>query len=300
MDSVLPASGIEESTVDTGDRLSFTFFIAIVVHAFFIFGLGFDLADSRNRSQTLEITLSTHKSVKAPEKADFLAQHNQEASGTEKEARQLTTKQNTEFADSQIREVNPLPQTQAASPTKRNDQQLLSTTAENSRSIQVQTNPEPLDEQQLREGLLQEQTFTTEISSLQAKVDRLRQEYAKRPRVRRLTSVATQESFDARYLHEWSSKIEKVGNDNYPQEALKRRITGQLRMSVVINPDGTIYELEILQSSGQRVLDDAARQIVRLSAPFSIFPPEIRQNTDRLQIIRTWNFEITGLSTSAQ
>jgi protein TonB len=148
--------------------------------------------------------------------------------------------------------------------------------------------------------LLQEQTFTTEIASLQAKLDRQRQEYAKRPRIRTLTSVSTKESFDAKYLHEWSTRIEQVGNKNYPQEALNRRITGHLRMSVVINPDGTIHDIEILQSSGQRILDDAARQIVRLAAPFTAFPPEIRQQADRLQIIRTWNFEITGLSTSAE
>lgn len=293
-------SEFEETVVDTGDRLSFTFFLALVLHALLIFGVGFNVTESKNRSQTLEITLANHKSLKEPEQADFLAQHNQEASGTEEEARQLTTERNAEFADSQVRDVNPMPQTQAASPTQREDKQLVSTTADNIRSIQVQTNPEPLDEQQLRDGLVQEETFTTEISSLQAKVDRLRQEYAKRPRVRRLTSVATRESFDARYLHEWSSKIEQIGNDNYPKEALSRRITGQLRLSVVINPDGTIYELEITQSSGQRILDDAAKQIVRLAAPFAIFPPEIRENTDRLEIIRTWNFEITGLSTSAQ
>jgi protein TonB len=68
---------------------------------------------------------------------------------------------------------------------------------------------------------------------------------------------------------------------------------------VVLNPDGTIFEIEILQSSGQRILDSAARQIVHLAAPFNAFPPEIRRQSDRLKIIRTWNFNIEGLSTSA-
>ena len=136
--------------------------------------------------------------------------------------------------------------------------------------------------------------ISAEIASLQAKLDKQRQEYAKRPRVRTLTSVSTKESFDAKYLHEWGTRIEQVGNRNYPKEALSRHITGNLRLSVVINPDGTIYEIKVLQSSGQRILDDAARQIVRLAAPFASFPPEIRKQADRLQIIRTWSFEITG------
>ena len=287
------------AAVGSGDRLGFTFFLALVLHVFIILGISAKLPEPTARAQTIEVTLATHKSTKAPDKADFLAQQNQEASGTEEQARQLATERRAEFADTQIRDVNPMPQTQAAAPTKREDQRVITTVSSSPRDIQLQVNPEPLQEQKQREGLLQEQTFTSEIASLQAKLDRQQQEYAKRPRVRRLTSVATKESFDAQYLHEWSSKIEQVGNENYPAEALNRRITGNLRLSVVINPDGTIHEIKILQSSGQRILDQAAQQIVRLAAPFATFPPEIRRQADKLQIIRTWSFEISGLSTTA-
>jgi len=287
------------AAVGSGDRLGFTFFLALVLHVFIILGVSAKLPEPPAHVQTIEVTLATHKSNKAPDKADFLAQQNQEASGTEEQARQLATERRAEFADTQIRDVNPVPETQAAAPTKREDQRVITAAANSSRHVQLQVNPEPLHEQELREGLLQEQTFTSEIASLQAKLDRQQQEYAKRPRVRRLTSVATKESFDAQYLHEWSSKIEQIGNENYPAEALNRRITGNLRLSVVINPDGSIYEIKILQSSGQRILDQAAQQIVRLAAPFATFPPEIRRQADKLQIIRTWSFEISGLSTTS-
>ena len=299
--SEMISAAVEPSVaaVGSGDRLGFTFFLALVLHVFIILGISAKLPEPTARAQTIEVTLATHKSTKAPDKADFLAQQNQEASGTEEQARQLATERRAEFADTQIRDVNPMPQTQAAAPTKREDQRVITTVSSSPRDIQLQVNPEPLQEQKQREGLLQEQTFTSEIASLQAKLDRQQQEYAKRPRVRRLTSVATKESFDAQYLHEWSSKIEQVGNENYPTEALNRRITGNLRLSVVINPDGTIHEIKILQSSGQRILDQAAQQIVRLAAPFATFPPEIRRQADKLQIIRTWSFEISGLSTTS-
>lgn len=281
--------------VDTGDRLSFTFFLALALHAFLILGFSFKLPDHSNTSQTIEITLATHKSLRAPEHADFLAQHNQEASGTLAEAKQLTTEHQAEFADTQVRDVNPVPQQQAASVKKIKEQELLSTTAKSNRTTQLKLNHDESEEHETLEGLAEDQPLiSAEIASLQAKLDKQRQEYAKRPRVRTLTSVSTKESFDAQYLHEWSSKIEQVGNRNYPQEALSRHIIGNLRLSVVINPDGTIYEIKVLKSSGQRILDDAARQIVRLSSPFANFPPEIRKQADRLQIIRTWNFEITG------
>lgn len=280
--------------VDSGDRLSFTFFMAIVLHGLVLLGIGFKLPEHKNTSQTIEITLATHQSLHAPKDADFLAQHNQEASGTVDDARQLTTERQAQFADSQVRDVTPLQQ-QAASTRKIKDQQLLSTTEKSTHKTQLKLNPDERDEREPLEGTSEDQALvSTEIASLQAKLDKQRQEYAKRPRVRTLTSVSTKASFDAKYLHDWSAKIEQVGNRNYPREALSRHITGNLRLSVMINPDGTIYEIKVLQSSGQRILDDAARQIVRLSAPFTSFPAEIRKNADRLQIIRTWRFEITG------
>lgn len=300
MTQAVPIQDVDLSpAVDAGDRLSFTLFLALVVHAVLLLGLDFKLPDLSNKSQTIEITLATHKSLHTPENADFLAQHNQEASGTIDEAKQLTTEKHAEFADSQVREVNPLPQQQAASVKQKRDQQLLTTTADAERSAQLKLNPDEREEQQKVEGLMENQPLiSAEIASLQAKLDKQRQEYARRPRIRTLTSVSTKASFDAKYLNDWSEKVEQIGSRNYPKEALSRRITGNLRLSVIINPDGTIYEVNILQSSGQRLLDDAARQIVRLAAPFAPFPPEIRQHTDRLQIIRTWNFEISGKSTT--
>jgi len=297
------AVALEEQTfnvppVDTGDRLSFTFFVAIILHAFVLLGIGFKMPEHKNTSQTIEITLATHKSVHEPKEANFLAQHNQEGSGTLDEAKQLTTERQAQFADTEVRDVSPLQQ-QAASVRKIRDQQLLSTTAQAQRKTQIKLNPDEQEQREELAGTTREQMLvSSEIASLQAKLDKQRQEYAKRPRVRTLTSVSTKASFDAKYLNDWSVKIEQVGNKNYPREALSRHITGNLRLSVMINPDGTIYEIKVLQSSGQRILDDAARQIVRLSAPFTSFPPEIRKHADRLQIIRTWRFEITGSNTS--
>lgn len=297
------AVALEEQTfnvppVDTGDRLSFTFFVAIILHAFVLLGIGFKMPEHKNTSQTIEITLATHKSVHKPKEADFLAQHNQEGSGTLDEAKQLTTERQAQFADTEVRDVSPLQQ-QAASVRKVRDQQLLSTTAQSERKTQIKLNPDEQEQREDMAGTTKEQMLvSSEIASLQAKLDKQRQEYARRPRVRTLTSVSTKASFDAKYLNDWSVKIEQVGNKNYPREALSRHITGNLRLSVMINPDGTIYEIKVLQSSGQRILDDAARQIVRLSAPFTSFPAEIRKHADRLQIIRTWRFEITGSNTS--
>jgi protein TonB len=300
MNQAIPIQEVElKPSVDAGDRLSFTFFLALVVHAVLLLGLDFKLPEQSNKSQTIEITLATYKSLHAPEQADFLAQHNQEASGTVDETRQLTTDKQAEFADSVIRDVNPIVLEQAASTIQHRDQQLLTTMADSKRETQLKLNPNEHEEREKKEGEdTPQELHTEEIASLQAKYDKQRQEYARRPRIRVLNSVSTKASYDVLYLNDWSTKIEQIGSKNYPKEALTRNITGNLRLSVTLNPDGTIYEITILESSGRRILDDAARQIVRLASPFNPFSPEIRQNTDRLQIIRTWKFEISGKSST--
>ena len=90
----------------------------------------------------------------------------------------------------------------------------------------------------------------------------------------------------------WRQKVERVGNANYPAGNLY----GDLRMLVVINWDGKLKDLRILESSGHKMLDDAALRIVRIAAPFQDFTVEMRKKYDQLEIIRTWKFSRAGAS----
>ena len=92
------------------------------------------------------------------------------------------------------------------------------------------------------------------------------------------------------YLEAWRQKVERVGNMNYPAAARDQKIYGQLRMTVSIKSDGSVESIEINKSSGAKVLDDAAINIVKLAAPYAAFPPEMKKNTDILGITRTWTF----------
>ena len=69
-------------------------------------------------------------------------------------------------------------------------------------------------------------------------------------------------------------------------------------MAVLLKPNGVVDQIEIIKSSGHTILDQAAVQIVRKASPFKPIPPAVRKDNDKLEIIRTWRFEITGLSTS--
>ena len=75
-----------------------------------------------------------------------------------------------------------------------------------------------------------------------------------------------------------------------PDEARRRRLSGNLLLDVALNQDGTINDVVLRRSSGKRVLDDAAVRIVKLAAPYGKFPANIAQEVDILHIQRTWQF----------
>jgi protein TonB len=126
------------------------------------------------------------------------------------------------------------------------------------------------------------------LARLQAEIARNVSDYQKRPR-RHHFMPSTSEYRYARYVEEWRAWVERIGNEHYPAEA-RGRIYGTLRMTVVIGADGRLVHAAIDESSGSAVLDRAARHIVKLSAPFPSFPPEIARDTDMLEITRTWMF----------
>ena len=134
---------------------------------------------------------------------------------------------------------------------------------------------------------------------LEAQINRNWDAYQRIPR-RRLISARTQEYRLARYNEDWRQKVEKVGNLNYPEEARRQKLYGSLQMTVYIKSDGSVEKIEIDKSSGHIVLDEAAKRIVNLAAPYAAFPNDIRKDTDILGITRTWNFtRADELGTSA-
>ena len=287
---------MQTESASTADRLSFTLFLAVALHSFIIFGIVFELSPPAESAPSVTVTLATHQSEEEPEEADFLAQSNQIGSGTLEEAKQITSDQLSPFSSETIEQTQQQEESKASSLTAANRQTITSKNSATSiyNKITETESPEEKKGQDKRDI----QSLTQEIASLSAKLDRQRQQYAKRPRERVLTSVSTKSSRDAAYLNAWARKIEIVGNQNFPQEAIKKKIAGKLRLQSVIKWDGSLLEAEILNSSGHRILDDAALQIIRRAAPFMPFPPDIRKDTDQLVIIRTWHFEINGILTS--
>lgn len=282
----------------SNERFGFTVFLSICVHAIIILGVGFFYLEELNSQTTLEVTMAQYRSELAPEDADFLAQENQTGSGVLDEAAAPSTPFESDFNDDTIQEVLPIPQ----APDIINDAELrdiaiISTLDEEDLISQQLDELEPDKQQPLTDKAAKDE-LSLAITSLQAQLDLRRQAYAKRPRRYTISSAATQKSHDALYLDTWRRRIEAVGNINYPSEARRQQIYGSLRMLVALLPTGEVDEIQILQSSGYSILDQAATEIVKLAAPFQPFPEAMRAEADILEIIRTWRFHEGNALTS--
>jgi len=273
------------------DRFTISLFIAISAHVLMAICVGFNFSPPSPKAKTLEITLVQHTS-KAPQEADFIAQANQQASGTELRKHKLTTTETARFLSDNIQDITPPVQPQVASNLSEKEKQLLVT---NNQNTVFKVNKVLKHQQKTLEERFKGETYipdhlSSDISTLEALLDRQRQAYAKRPRVRRLTSVSAKAAIDAQYLDNWRKRIEQVGNSHYPAEAKRHHLYGELRLAVMLLPNGSVDNIEVLHSSGTRVLDDAAMRIVRLAEPFETFPEALKKDVDKLEIIRTWKF----------
>jgi len=275
--------------VRPADRLGLTLFLAALLHLAAIFGLGFDLPRPTEASKTLDITLSTFKSEKKPKEADFLAQDNQQGSGTLEHQAKPKTTETAPFQDTAINRVSPpaatppsAPETapKAAVATRRPHPEKTPVKHEATKPAPPSPATPTFDSAQL----------SAEIASLEAELANDVQRYAKRPRILRLSAASTMRDKGAWYKDEWRRKVERIGNLNYPEDARRRQLYGSLRLLVSINRDGTLHEVQILEPSGEPVLDQAALRIVRLAAPYAPFTGDLA-DIDRLEIIRTWRFE---------
>ncbi len=279
------------ASVRPADRLGFTLFVAALVHLALILGVSFTVVKPEEIRQTLEITLSTFKDAKAPKKADYLAQDNQQGSGTlDKKALPKTTEV-APFQDNVINKVTPPPvpkpevQPQTA-PVKK----AVTTVAPKPQKVDTRRDTVKQEAQPQKATPDFDSTkLSSEISSLEAELAHEQQLYAKRPRIHRLTAASTMHDKGAWYKDDWRKKVERIGNLNYPDEARRQQIYGSLRLMVSINSDGSLYDVMVLESSGQPLLDQAAQRIVRLAAPFAPFTGDL-SDVDRLEIIRTWRF----------
>lgn len=141
-------------------------------------------------------------------------------------------------------------------------------------------------------------------ASLQQQITDMGTEISQQPASERQTKTKTVKQVSAnkyvaaQYLKDWETKVERTGNNNYPAAATKAGFSATLTMDVGIKTDGSIDSMRITHSSGNPELDEQAKNIVRMSAPFPPLPVALRSELDVLVITRSWKFsDESGLIT---
>ncbi|MDI1301491.1 MAG: TonB family protein [bacterium] len=278
------------AAVSTSDRLSFTVFVAVMLHVILVFGVVFS-APKVHLPQVMEVTLAQHRSHDADKNADYLGDANQRGSGSLDKAALITSPHQSRFHDNTINDIQPEESLSASRASTAEHKQVITTTGKSTTYSDTRKSEKLRQEQnEVRQAQLAMAWQSDEISSLEARLAAKKQAYAKRPRVRAVSSVSTRYDRDAAYVDAFRARVEEIGNKNYPASARQKMIFGNVRLMVWIDATGHVKKIDVLKSSGHQILDDAARQSVRLAEPFQPFPAAIRQDTDILQIIRTWKF----------
>jgi protein TonB len=270
-------------------RMQAAFLFSLVLHLFSIIAVGFKVPDASAYSaphNVLEVVLVNARTQRAPDKADALAQANLDGGGnTDRKVRASTPLPNVEqraadreLAEAQTRVTQLEREVQrflTASQSPRKQQQTEAPVVEGGRVTPAESDENP--------------NKSIEIARLEAQIKEQYRQYQERPK-RQFVGARVREYRFAQYVDAWRLKIERVGNLNYPEEARRRGTYGQLQLTVAIKATGEVEGIEINTPSEHRFLNDAARRIVMLAAPFEPFPAAIRRDTDVLHITRTWQF----------
>src|SRR5499427_5328781 len=113
---------------------------------------------------------------------------------------------------------------------------------------------------------------TLEAMRMESRIAKDIETYQQRPK-RRFVGARAEEYRLARYVEDWRAKVERIGNLNYPEAARELKLYGSLLITVSIRADGRVESITVDRSSGQKILDTAARKIVEMASPYAPFPP---------------------------
>lgn len=276
--------------ITASDRLGTTLFIAGAAHLILILGISFtvELSKENNKQKPLDIVIANTKSLEEPEDAKNIAQFNQQASGSADEPGRPSNPLASVRPTDQLGQA-PMPVQTSEQQQHQDAEQKLLTTKNSTTIVTTQEETEEENQDQNQHGK-SEQERELEMAQLAAEIELADKRYAERPRVHFVDALSAKSAVEAMYVNDWVRRVEGMGNLNYPESARAQKLNGRLTLSVRLDNLGKIVLIDVDYSSGSALLDNAAKDIVRLAAPFMEFPSEMREKYDQLDITRTWVF----------
>ena len=219
---------------------------ALIVHLL-VLAIEF-AAPTQQDAAVKEIAVTLRPSEQKVEHADFLAQADQQGSGTFREAHRMSSDM-----------------------------------------------PAPMLEQSAGEKAMEElnsqfQAKAAMVASLEAQYLQRQQNFSRQQKIKTVDGIQAKQDISAAYLEKFREKVEFYGNRYYPEQAKQQRMAGEVRLMVILNRNGGIRAIRLIESSGHDLLDEAAKASVRKAAPFTAFDSKMKDISE-LRIVRTWRFD---------
>lgn len=281
------------------DRLPAMLFLAALIHGILIIGITFNasLNDRFSDAISLEVTIvaDPDQRIDRPDKAEYLAQASQLGGGnTQEQVRPSAPMESVSPLDNPGQEDG-----KALLESKQHElsaDEVLSTRSEQDRKVadDPREEPQPVDSTAIALESGGDRSLPlpqAQDAALKIHDDETRQ---------LITSVDTRESNIAVYLDRWKRRIEAVGDEYFPELGPLEGLTGSPTLEVSIDSSGQLASVVVRRSSGSKVLDQAAIDILRRASPFDPFPEEVRADYDSLRFAYKWLFNEQGAATTAQ
>lgn len=259
-------------------------FIAVVMHIVVLM-VQFT-APQEQESTSKDIAISIRPTETKIENADFLAQADQQGSGTFREAHRISSNSPAETetltaGDQQLESLEKLQQQRALT----FEEKVLMTTLSWKKEAEENQRKKAVEEMNS-----QFQAKAAMVASIEAQYLKRQQNFSRTQKVKTLDGIQAKQDVSAAYLNKFREKVEFYGNKYYPDQAKQMRLAGEVRLMVILNSQGGIRAIRLIESSGHAILDEAAKASVRKAAPFGVFDATMKDISE-LRIIRTWRFD---------
>jgi protein TonB len=241
---------------------------------------------TKTQDPGIEIVLINSKTERIPTKAEVLAQANFDGGGDKDKGRATSPLPNVGYTQ----EGDSLSEARKKIENFEAEQKALMSLL---KEVRQRSGEQVADKPTLTANDMMDSA--TQMAREAAIIESRIEEENRRPKKHHFGTSA-RDSAAAMYVDNFRQRVEKWGNEHYP-EAAKGRVYGTVQITVVLDKSGQIYSLELNRSSGHAVLDQAALNIVRRAGPYGRFSSEMGRQMDLLSITRTMIFTNDALET---
>ena len=233
-----------------------------------------------------EIAVTLRPSKDKVENADFLAQADQQGSGTFREAHRMSSDMPAPMTEQSAGEqqLESLERMQQQRELNFEEKVLMTTLSWQKQAAENQR------KKAMQELNSQFQAKAAMVASIEAQYLQRQQNFSRQQKIKTVDGIQAKQDISAAYLEKFRQKVEFYGNRYYPDAAKVQRLAGEVRLMVILNRNGGIRAIRLIDSSGHALLDEAAKTSVRKAAPFGGFDQGMKDISE-LRIVRTWRFD---------